>query len=176
MWSNLLSGTIGSVVGLVGAVLVAVVTIRRTQKADAEIARSEALVTVTRGLAVAFADTYAKLYPFTSAAGTDTPLDRTSVLASCERLRTQLLVDGPLLPPELERALKSVRKNVQNRLERTDDWPSRAEMVRLRQEVRDAGDLLAGSRRELFGKRPELSEGVRRVEPPTAEPTSRDSG
>jgi hypothetical protein len=51
VWSNLLSGTIGAVIGVAGAALVAVLTLTRTRRLEAEAARREHAIRVSGELA-----------------------------------------------------------------------------------------------------------------------------
>jgi len=158
MWSNLLSGTIGSIIGVVGAVVVAYLTVQKTRRDQ------EALAAKTRRDAAGHAElqrqidtsgTLAyhlvalydelKALELGSSEPTDDDMDRLRPLA--DNLRRSIVVDAPLMPERVEVQMKEARKEITVFLTKRTTPVTLTEVHEVRQTVKTAGDVLQDFRR-----------------------------
>lgn len=156
MWTNLLNGAIGAVIGVVGAFIAAVVTVRLTRREDAQRARAEFALRVSGELAASLVELYdalRRLTPRSTADDTSIELDR--VHDPAEALRRAITVDAPLLPGDREEKLKDVRHTIAQKVPRHASHSTAGELRDLLRELKPAGDRLRDLRRDWYQAAPD---------------------
>jgi hypothetical protein len=158
MWSNLLSGTIGSIIGVGGAVVVAYLTVEKTRRHEAGLAEQSRQdqaayaekprqIETSGMLAYHLVALYDELRAIEvrEVEPAQDDLDRVGPLA--DALRRSIVVDAPLLPNDVEVHLKATRKEISALVTIRDIPLTREEITRIRGTVRAAGDVLREFRR-----------------------------
>lgn len=155
MWTNLLSGTLGSIIGVVGAVAVAVFTNQSARVREAEAARREHALRVSGDLAHRLVEFYDQLRQHAPDSADEAETVPTTTLgAPAEALRRAITVDAPLLDDQLERELRDVRKEVARVLPRGNLSCQIRDLRALTAAIRPAGDHLRELRRDQFERAP----------------------
>jgi hypothetical protein len=155
MWANLLSGSIGAVIGIIGAVVAAVWTVERARRAEQEAARREHALRVSGELAAALVEFYDDLKQLiSSGAEPESVLAVDGVANAAATLRRAITVDGPLLDADRERRLGRLRRDIADVMLDRDATAARSELEALLKEVREVGDDLRDLRRRQFQSAP----------------------
>lgn len=155
MWTNLLSGTIGAVIGVLGTFVAAVVAFQLTRREDARRTRHEYTIRVSGELASALVEFYDAVRHETLEADNDESLVALSDLhAPADALRRAITVDGPLLPLALELSLGETRKMIKETVPRAGTHATAGDLRRLLDEIRPAGDRLRDLRRDWYQSAP----------------------
>jgi hypothetical protein len=149
VWTNLLSGAIGAVVGVLGAAGAAIFTINRIRQHETALSRYENTLTVSGDLAYRLVEFYDSLRNATPPQlEDDAVVDACRLAEPAQALRRAITVDGPLLPTDLEAALKGVRKTIRDILPRHAEVATAGDLRALIDKIRPAGDEL----RKLRGR------------------------
>ncbi len=155
MWTNLLSGSIGAIIGVVGAVAVAVFANQSARVREAEVARREHALRVSGELAHSLVEFYDQLRQLGPDGADDADAVATTTLrAPAEALRRAITVDASLLDDRLEREVRDVRKEVARVLPRGSSSCQVKDLRALTAAIRPAGDRLRELRRHQFEAAP----------------------
>jgi hypothetical protein len=162
-WSNLLSGTIGAVIGAGGALASTMLTINRTrvyEAAQADRAARDALAQARQSNALRISGELANLlvmsYEDLSMLIGDEQhrdgqnLDTGRLGTTAAALRRAITVDAPLLQPDLESKMKAARVEIRRVIGRQPKHASRSDLTSLLTVVGDAGDHLRDARRAAY--------------------------
>lgn len=118
MWTNLLTGTLGAILGAAGVFAAAVITIRWTSRNDADLARQARnhvaqqarhadSIRVSGQLADRLVEFYDNLRDATAQSPSgEQSIELKDLRLSAVALRRAITVDGPLLPRDLEQEMQ----------------------------------------------------------------------
>lgn len=155
MWSNLLSGTIGAIIGVVGAFVAAAYTVRLSRREESQQSRAEFALRVSGDLAAHLVDVYDVLRRIEPDARQDEqPVALETLHGPAAALRRAITVDAPMLPGDLEAMLKVVRKMINEIVPREGSRATAGELRRLLDAIRPAGDRLRDLRRDWYQAAP----------------------
>lgn len=150
MWANLLSGTIGSVIGVIGAFVAAYLTLDRTRRHQAELAYREHEVATSGLLAYRLVALYDALKALLADHDDDESATSIQSLRSlATSLRESIVIDAPLLPDRLQKELKQTRQEMSRViLDHPSDAATIFDLRGLLQTIRKSGDSLRQLRRD----------------------------
>ena len=162
MWSNLLSGAIGSVLGIIGAVAVAVFTVRRADKQQDDAAASVHNYAMRRAakqraynaagqMAVPVVATFDELKRLANQEAEPSAGDFTTLRELVDELRRSIVLHGSIVPVDLEQRLKDTRKTIAQGIPPVATPPTREEVKLLLAMVDATGDGLRELREEGRG-------------------------
>ncbi len=162
MWSNLLSGGIGALVGLVGAVAAAVFTLNREGKQGRESAANDHQNAVKRAedqrahdaagrMAVDIVAVFDNLRDLERRETEPSAEDFEPLRQHVDELRRSIVLEGPLVPPDLEQKLKDTRKALAEGIPPRAEPPTRQQVGVFRAKVEAAGDSIRDYRRPTHG-------------------------
>lgn len=161
-WSNLLSGTIGALIGVAGALASTMLTINRTRRHDADRAAwaADAALTQARqadALKVSgqLADMLILFYEDLSILLADDQqsgesLDTGRLGPSANVLRRAITVDAPILSPSLHDQMKNARSKIKTVVGRQPRRAARNDLTELLSVVRAAGESLRQARADAY--------------------------
>lgn len=162
MWSNLLSGAVGAVIGLVGAVAAAMFTVRKEatlgrQAADEDHRNAVQRAEDQRGhdaagrMAVKLVAIYDALTELQRRESDPVVEDVGMLREGIDELRRSIVLDGPLVPTLLEQQLKDTRKAIAEGIPPRSGPPSRQQVSAFREQVDMAGKAIQRYRRPTQG-------------------------
>ena len=162
MWSNLLSGAIGAVIGLVGAVAAAMFTVRkeaeqgRRAAADdhrnaVKLAEDQRAHDAAGQMAVNLVAVYDALKGLESRESDPVAEDFEALRERVDELRRSIVLEGPLVHPRLETELKAARKAIAEGIPPRSNPPSRQQISAFREQVDAAGKAIQRYRRPTQG-------------------------
>jgi hypothetical protein len=162
MWSNLLSGVIGALVGLVGAVAAAAFTVNKEAKQGREAAANDHQNAVNRAedqrahdaagrMAVHIVTAFDELRDLERRESEPSAEDFEPLRKQVDELRRSIVLEGPLVPTDLELELKDTRKALAEGIPPRAEPPTRQQVGVFRAKVEAAGDSIRDYRRPTHG-------------------------
>jgi hypothetical protein len=162
MWSNLLSGVIGALVGSIGAVGAAAFTVNKEAKQGREAAANDHQNAVKRAedqrahdaagrMAVHIVAVFDELRDLERRESEPSAGDFEPLRKQVDELRRSIVLEGPLVPTDLERELKDTRKALAEGIPPRAEPPTRQQVGVYREKVEAAGDSIQDYRRPSHG-------------------------
>jgi hypothetical protein len=149
-WQNLLSGTIGALIGAFAVFGSTFVATRQQVRQGTIQARQADALAISASLARLLIQFYEGLTDVLASRATDDRLDTSGLRESCTQLRMAITVDAPMLPPNLAATLESARDELKLVIGRAPVEATRPDLVHLLKTVKEAGDLLKKTRAESY--------------------------
>lgn len=159
MWSNLLSGALGAVIGLVGAVVAAMFTVGKEATQARQAAAADHSNAIKRAedqrahdaagqMAVNLVAVYDALKDLESRGAEPVSEDFEPLREGVDELRRSIVLQGPLVPPPLERRLKDTRRAIAEAIPpRSHRSPTRQQVSAFREQVDATGKAIQHYRR-----------------------------
>lgn len=162
MWSNLLSGVIGALIGLVGAVTAAFFTVNKEAKQGREAAANDHQNAAKRAedqrahdaagrMAVHIVALFDKLRELERRDTEPSAEDFEPLRQHVDELRRSIVLEGPLVPTSLEQKLKDTRRALAEGTPPRAEPPTRQQVGVFRESVEAAGDSIRDYRRPTHG-------------------------
>lgn len=147
VWSNLLSGVVGAVIGMVGAVAAAVLTINKEARHAVRLAEDQRAHDAAGRIGVCVVALFDALTDLTRHETEPSEAELAVLRRLVDDLRRSIVLDGPVVSVDLEGELKAARKAVSEGIPPRSEAPTKEQLRGFLQQVDDVGESIKKYRR-----------------------------